>query len=357
VGRFLIVGRLSFFIRAVSSVELVFAASLAVGSCSRSPATPTPPPPPPPDPLTVTCPEPVSQLSANGLPVPVRYGTPTAAGGTPPVQLSCMPASDTTFQIGTTPVTCTAIDTKNMMGECTFMVTVTAPPQLSLSRFVAFGDSLTAGEITVQGEGGIRTLTVRDDLSYPTELRLSLAGRYTAQSILVVNSGVKGELTGAGLARIASVLTGQYQVLLLMEGANDLNNSNASTRDRALGNIRAMVRLAKGRGLRVDLGTLPPQNPLACCPRRGNGDVLLPSYNDGIRAIAAAEGVRLVDVFAAFNGDVTTLIGPDGLHPTAAGYATIAGAFFKEIKATLEVPPASVRPSMGAPFFVRPRKR
>jgi lysophospholipase L1-like esterase len=331
-----------------------------LGGCSKSPVRPTPVVPPP-DPLTVICPDPLSQPSSTGLPVAVRYGTPTAAGGTPPVQITCAPPSESTFPVGSTTVTCTGVDSKAVTGTCSFVVTLVAPPRLisGATTFVAFGDSITEGEITVQGEGGLHTLTIRDDLSYPTDLRLSLAGRYTAQPVLVVNSGVQGESTSMGLGRISSVLAGQYQVLLLMEGANDIGNANAAARDRALGNLRAMVRLAKGRGLRVFLGTLPPQNPLACCPRRGNGDVLLPSYNAGIVAIAAGEGVALVDVFTAFNGDVTTLIGPDGLHPSSDGYQAIAAAFFKEIKTTLEAPttPASALPSRRAPFFVLPRKR
>jgi lysophospholipase L1-like esterase len=288
----------------------------------------------------------------------IRFGAATATGGTPPVQVTCAPSSDSMFPVGSTTVTCTGVDSRGVRGTCSFTVAVSAPPRLvsGATTFVAFGDSITAGEITVQGEGGSHTLTLRDDLSYPTDLRLSLGGRYTAQTIQVANAGAKGEVTSDGLARLPGVLAGQFQVMLLMEGANDINNADASTRDRALNNLRSMVRLAKGRGLRVFLGTLPPQNPRACCPRRGNGDVLLPSYNDGLKGIAAAEGVTLVDVFAAFNGDVTTLIGPDGLHPTPAGYQAIAGAFFSSIRSTLEAPPASLAPS-AAPWLVAPWRR
>jgi lysophospholipase L1-like esterase len=48
-----------------------------------------------------------------------------------------------------------------------------------------------------------------------------------------------------------------------------------------------------------------------------------------------------VDLHAAFGGTATTeLIGPDGLHPTEAGYQKIADTFFAAIKSTLEVVPA-----------------
>jgi lysophospholipase L1-like esterase len=322
------------------------ALAILAAACSSNSTAPTPPPPTP-DPLAVLCPTAVTQTSPSGLPISVRYGTPTATGGTPPVQITCAPPNDSMFPLGSTTVTCTGVDSRSVTNSCTFTVSIAPPPRLvaNATSYVAFGDSITAGEVTVQGEGRIRIQTIRDDLSYPTDLRQSLVGRYTAQTVGVANRGEKGENTTDGLARLPSVLASGYQVLLLMEGDNDINDSTSgAVRDRALGNMRSMVRIARSRGLRVLLATLPPQNPLACCPRRGTGDVLLPSYNDGIRSIASSEGATLVDVFTAFNGDVTTLIGPDGLHPTAAGYQVIAAAFFNAIRATLEERPATLAP-------------
>jgi lysophospholipase L1-like esterase len=262
------------------------------------------------------------------------------------------------FQVGRTTVTCSGADTKGLTGSCSFTVTVTAPPTISLTQYLAFGDSITAGEITVIGEGGIRTLQLFPGLAYPADLQSSLRVRYTAQSIGVTNGGLKGEPTSSGLSRLSSVLTGQ-QVLLLMEGANDINGANDAQVLTALSNMRTMVRLAKGRGLRVFLGTLPPQNPFTCFnPCRANGYAQLPSYNLGLQAIAASENVPLVDVFTAFRGDVTTLIGPDGLHPTAGGYQVIARAFFDSIKAALEIPATSLSPSaLTPPFFAVPWRR
>jgi lysophospholipase L1-like esterase len=312
---------------------------MLAAACSKS--SPTSPTPPAPDPLKLTCPAPVSQNSQAGQPTPVPYTVATAEGGTRPVQVTCDPASNSTFPLGTTTVTCNAVDARSVTASCTFTITVVGPPRVSATNFLAFGDSITAGQITVFGEGGIHVQTVQDGLSYPTDLRQSLVSRYSAQTIIVDNAGSLGETTDAGLIRLPIVLTNRYQALLLMEGANDLGNqTSGAVRDHTLTNMQAMVRLAKARGVKVFLATLPPEDPLACCPRRGTGYVLLPSYNDGLRGLAVAENIVGVDVFAAFNGDLSQL-GPDGLHPTAVGYQTVANAFFASIKSTLEAPSAT----------------
>ena len=48
----------------------------------------------------------------------------------------------------------------------------------------------------------------------------------------------------------------------------------------------------------------------------------------------------LVDVYQGFGGNLA-LVGPDGLHPSADGYAKIADLFFTAIKQTLETPVAA----------------
>jgi lysophospholipase L1-like esterase len=271
----------------------------------------------------------------------------------------CAPANDALFPIGRTTVTCNGADSRGVTASCAFTVTVTSPPMLTLTQYIAFGDSLTAGEITVIGEGGFHTLQVVDSVSYPTDLRQSLSSRYLAETIGVANQGVKGETTSDGLRRLPGVLGQGIQVLLLVEGANDISNATDAQVLSALTNVRSMVRLAKGRGLRVFLGTLPPENPFTCFnPCRAGGYAQLPSYNIGLQAIASSEGVGFVDVFTAFHGDVTTLIGPDGLHPTAAGYRVMADAFFNAIRNAFETPGSSLTTeSLKAPSFAIPRRR
>jgi len=69
--------------------------------------------------------------------------------------------------------------------------------------------------------------------------------------------------------------------------------------------------------------------------------MLVPSLNDRIYQLGAAGNTPIVDVYAAFNGNLT-LLGDDGLHPNAAGYQVIAKAFADAIRNSLEAKAAIV---------------
>jgi lysophospholipase L1-like esterase len=301
-------------------------------------------------------------LAPLGMPISVVYGTPTVVNGAPPVATVCTPASGTTFPTGPSTVTCTATDNQQRTDSCTFAITVNVPPKISATHYVAFGDSMTAGEVVSAGSGFSRTLKVVPDKAYPALLQKGMTGLYTtqAQSISVANEGRSGEAAVDGYARLRVVLSrGNYEVLTLMDGANDLATRDSVKAEAGLQAIWKMVQDAKARGMKVFLATLPPQNKTSCCPRYGVAEDEVPAFNDGIRYITEREAIPLVDVFEAFHGDNTTLIDFDGLHPTPAGYQVIADTFFKAINQELQVSsPSSFRASpFQLPMVVRPRRR
>jgi lysophospholipase L1-like esterase len=298
----------------------------------------------------IMCPaSPSTAQTLDGQPVPVSYASPIVTGGaTPLTGPTCTPASGSTFPQGTTTVSCLVSDAKARPASCTFPVAVLGPPTLTFTRLFAFGDSITAGEIP--SEGGLSRSRVRlidPFLSYPADLSRDLSNRYRTQQPGVVNQGSPDETTAAGLRRLPGTLAAanNYQVMLLMEGANDIPGGPSSFAS-AVANLRTMIDLAKGAGLRVYLANLPPENASACtgtnvtpgCTPRGAAAPYVAPFNAFLPALAAAEQIPYVDVYAAFNGDNTTLIDNDGLHPTAAGYQVIADTFFKSIEKTLEVP-------------------
>jgi len=351
---------------------VLLVAGISAARCSDSPSQPTDPAAP-----HIVCPAaPAPFPATDPLGAVVTYNPATVANGTPPISgPTCTPASGSKFPIGSTTVACTVSDARARTDACTFTVVVQAAPTLRVTRFVAFGDSITAGEIVGEGlvaQGGVmvRPLLVDPFLSYPADLTRDLAVRYQAQSPFVTNAGVSGETTTKGAARLPSALSPVNQqppqVLLLLEGANDLGSGNPSTVTPAVLNLDAMVRTGKSHGLPVFVGTLPPENPNACsgagvpagCVFRAGGAPLVVPFNNAVRLMAASEGVTLVDVYQAFNGNVTTLIDFDGLHPTAAGYQVIADTYFAAIRQTLEASAALSPDAFGAPLLLPlPRRR
>jgi HYR domain len=137
----------------------------------------------------ISCPVvPSPVTSTTGLSASVTYGSPIVTGGTAPVSTTCTPPSGSTFALGSTVVTCTATDAVRRTASCSFTVTVTLPsPRLGVTRILAFGDSITEGEVpaprnfAVASAFGLHPQLVEPDQSYPADLTTRLAQRYTAQ--------------------------------------------------------------------------------------------------------------------------------------------------------------------------------
>ncbi len=323
----------------------VLAMAVGIGvSAACGEDTPTAPTPQVPQ-FAIQCPADIVGQSTTGAPVSIQVPAATTTGGVLPVTVSCSPAG-TPFPVGTTRVSCQATDARTLAAACTFNVNV-APPPLSPTNFLAFGDSMTAGEITVPitttagalGEDGYPNfkLIVVPSESYPTKLLALLRGRFftQAQQFVVTNAGLPAEWAIDGAKRLPGVLPASgAQVVLLLEGANDLEASPNSTGvNNALVGLQTMIRTARGRGATVMVATLPPVRPGG---RLSLPVALVQTVNDSIRANAAAEGAIVVDLHAAMASNVTTFIGIDGLHPTAAGYQRMAETFFSVIRTTFE---------------------
>jgi lysophospholipase L1-like esterase len=344
-------------------IGLLMGACLSAAACSN-PAGVTPPPTPV-DPPKITCPASQSLVSPLGDAIPVVYTAPTVVGGKAPVTTSCTPSSGSMFPIGSGTVVCTAVDAQQRADSCLFTITVTRPPQISLTRFSAFGDSMTWGEdgtnpTNLLGSGTIHPEVQLVNQEYWYVLEQELKARYTAQfsQIRVNNDGQRGEAAGASatLTRFSGVLSSGWQAVLIMEGANDLGLYGAAGEAAAISNLRAMIESAKRVGVRPYLATIPPENPNApCIPAcRGSAAGLVPGFNDLVRGVASLEGITLVDVFQAFGGDLT-LLSTDGLHPNARGYQRIADTFFTALRGTLELPP-TILPA-PTPSTVRQQQR
>ncbi|HEX6214443.1 MAG TPA: SGNH/GDSL hydrolase family protein [Vicinamibacterales bacterium] len=213
----------------------------------------------------------------------------------------------------------------------------TRSPRLSRTRFMAFGDSFTAGEVTnpTSNSGSITKLIVIPTASYPAVLESRLRATYREQAVLisVTNAGEPSERILDGNQRFPGVYDSlRPDVVLLMEGVNGLPQVGP---DISTGVMRLMVQHAKAGSSRVFVGSMIPQ--VAGRPRGNTPVSELLNYNNTLQLMSQQEGVVYVDLYNQMLAEAATLIGSDGLHPTEAGYRRIAELFFTAIRADLEI--------------------
>jgi lysophospholipase L1-like esterase len=217
--------------------------------------------------------------------------------------------------------------------------TPTPSPTLGITRILAFGDSMTEG--TTSATYTPFTLTPGIPQSYPFKLQALVSARYAAQTIAVSNAGRAGRRAMEDRDRLSGAMSeAKPELLILIEGANDLNlmNSTGATDvSPVVAAIEDMVRDSLGRGAQVMVATLPPQREKS---PKGSAGPLLAKFNRDMKTMAAKKGATLIDLNAIVP---LAMIGEDGLHPTDAAYQMIAGIFFDDIKSRYEVVTAARR--------------
>jgi lysophospholipase L1-like esterase len=327
------VNRLVHFARPVTRSRTVIAilAAIVVAGCGSSPTEPTPP-----TTVTVSCPTaPVTvgqsvQLLAT-LTGPTAMGsdvTQTASWSSTNPSVATVAAGGMVRAIspGTAAILATL---QAAAGSCT--VSVIGAPVLTVTRFMAYGDSITFGVVSGPVTTALRTLATPD--AYPGKLEQMLRVRYPSLPITITNEGLPGEsaVQAATSGRLAGLLrANRPEVLLLLEGYNDLLLGGGAAIPPATTALRTMVRDARSLGVQVLLAGLTPFRPGT---QRGGNAAFVPPFNDEVRMIAAAEGAIYVDTYTTFD---LSLVGMDGLHLTAAGYSRLAEIFSAQIVTTFE---------------------
>lgn len=158
---------------------------------------------------------------------------------------------------------------------------------------LAFGDSLTYGSGANSSE------------SYPAVLQ-ALTGH------TVINAGVPGELSEAGLQRLPEVLASQHPALLILcHGGNDM--LQRLDRQHISDDLRAMIELARRRGIQVVLIGVPE-------PKLLWRDTA-PLYTELAAKLHVPIETTALRVIEADNA-----LKSDAIHPNAAGYRQLAGA-------------------------------
>jgi lysophospholipase L1-like esterase len=157
---------------------------------------------------------------------------------------------------------------------------------------LAFGDSLTFGTGADPRE------------SYPAALERAIGRK-------VVNAGVPGETSAEGLARLPEALDeARPRLMILCHGGNDFLRRLDEA--RAAENVRAMIRLARDRGVAV---------VLLATPKPG----LPPSVPRFYGEIAAEFAIPFEDAVVR-SVLLDNALKSDMVHPNARGYSAMAAA-------------------------------
>jgi len=166
------------------------------------------------------------------------------------------------------------------------------------ARVLAFGDSLTYGYGAA-------------DQSYPKQLQ-TLIGRS------VVNAGIPGEVSSAGLERLSTLLERYHpELVILCHGGNDI--LRRSSKEQLRSNLIAMIELSRESGAEVLLVGVP-----------GFGLFGLNTV-DLYEEIAEEKGVLYEgEILEKIESDPA--LKSDQIHPNALGYGLMAEAFEAVIK-------------------------
>ncbi len=179
-----------------------------------------------------------------------------------------------------------------------------AEPAADAKLVVAFGDSLYAGYNLDQGKG----------LAPVLEKALNADG----VKARVVNAGVSGDTTAAGLARLAFTLDGlprKPDLMLVGLGGNDMLRGLSPAETRA--NLDAILSEAQKRGIKVMLtGMLASPNM---------GPDYAKAFNPIFPELAKAHGATLYPFMLDGVIGHRALQLPDGIHPNDEGVTVIVG--------------------------------
>jgi acyl-CoA thioesterase-1 len=165
--------------------------------------------------------------------------------------------------------------------------------------------------------------------SYPAQLETAL--RQRGINAHVVNAGIPGETTAAGLQRLQFTLEGQHikpDLALVLLGGNDLLRGLPPAQTRA--NLDAILDVFDKRGIPVVLmGMRAPPNA---------GPQFQAAFDAIYPALAKEHRATLVPFFLQSVYDKPALIQPDHIHPTTQGIGTIVATTTDTVAQALPEP-------------------
>ncbi len=193
-------------------------------------------------------------------------------------------------------------------------LTFAGRPAHAAVTILAFGDSLTAG------------LGVAPGQAFPVRLEAALRAR--GVDARVVNAGVSGDTTSAGLARLDWSLVDTLDLVIIELGANDALRGIAPAVTET--NLDRILTQLTARKLRVLLtGMLAPPNL---------GTEYGAAFNGIFPRLAQKHSVPLYPFFLDGVAAQAPLLQNDGMHPNPRGVEVIVAAILPYVLQALANP-------------------
>ena len=186
------------------------------------------------------------------------------------------------------------------------------PARAEPLRILALGDSLTAG------------YQLPPEAAFPVQLEAALKAR--GHDAIVINAGVSGDTTAAGLARLDWSLGEGADAVIVELGANDALRGLPPASARA--NLDKIVASLSERDIPVLLaGIAAPRNM---------GDEYVAAFERMYAEIAAEHDAILYPNFLEGILISAETVLPDGIHPTQKGVAIIVEGILPKVEELIE---------------------
>lgn len=213
-------------------------------------------------------------------------------------------------------------------------------------RILAFGDSLTTGNI-----GGEENEAL--DKPYTTHLSKLLSEKHPDSKFKVDNQGIYGELVcGEMTPRLPKLLRecGPYDIVIILGGTNDIIEPKQGLEDALFEGIKSLHSEVKGHGAKCIALTIPEtdvnfkdlgKNGLSWVKKEGENirlkvnEKLRQSINQGDSEVVLCD---LAEKFPqqSLIGEDLDKYWSDGVHFTEEGYSKMAEIIYEDMKHLLE---------------------
>ncbi len=248
----------------------------------------------------------------------------SAAGGA--FTLTGVPAGNQTARAQTVPPyflagSGAAVSVPQASGAPVFVPASLPTGTNTANRYMAFGDSISAGEGS------------SDDLGYRSWLEADLRAYWGKAELR--DEGLSGTRSNAGERRLDGILARvRPAYTLILYGTNDWNELECKVDFPCftIDALRSMIRQAKDRNSLPVLGTIPAVNTTYADRSPPERQDWVKRMNDLVRPLASQEGAALADIHAAMlrEPDLAALF-TDHVHPNDRGYQVIGHEWFRAI--------------------------